>query len=72
MRPWWDLYDTRVALGDLAAVGNDDFSLSRARSRADVLNGFDDVHALADRAKDNVLAVEPWRGNGAEEELPEV
>ena len=36
---------------------------------ADGLAGLDDLHALGDRAEDDVLAVEPVRLDGAQEEL---
>ena len=56
-------------LGDLSAVGDDDGFGGGPRAAANLFNGFDDVHAARDFPKHDVLAVEPVRLDGAQEEL---
>lgn len=43
-----------------------------ARFRADLLDRLDDVHAVCDRAEDDVLAVEMLGRGGGDEELASV
>ena len=57
------------SLRELPAVGDDDLLGRRAGPAAVGLDLLDDVHALGDAAEDDVLAVEPRRLDGAEEEL---
>jgi hypothetical protein len=56
-------------LRELAAVGDLDLLGGAAGAGPDLLDGLDDVHALDDLAEDDVLAVEPGGGDGADEEL---
>jgi hypothetical protein len=56
-------------LGELPAVCDLDHLGGGAAAGAHLLDGLDDVHALDDLSEDNVLAVEPRGGHGADEEL---
>jgi len=56
-------------LRQLAAVGDHDVRGGLAALRALALDGLDDVHAIDDTAEDDVLAVQPLRLHGADEEL---
>merc|ERR1711997_1315355 len=53
----------------LPTVCNDDWLGSLTRLRSDCLYLLDDVHALGNGAKDDMLAIEPLRLNCTEEEL---
>jgi len=53
----------------LAGVFNDDFGRCFARLGSKGFNLLDDIHALNDGAKDDVLAVEPRGLGSAQEEL---
>ena len=59
----------RHAILELAAVINDNLGASGSRPRADGFNGLDNVQALNDGSKHNVLAVQPRRLGRAQEEL---
>ncbi len=54
---------------ELAGRGDDHRLGGRAGLRADRLDRRDDVHALQDATKDDVLAVEPRGHHGGDEEL---
>jgi len=61
--------------GDLTRLGDLDFSVGLVLAVG--LGGLDLAHQLQrvvaqDLAEDNVLAVEPWRGDGGDEELRSV
>jgi len=53
----------------LPAILDNNPCFGRARLRAVALNFLDNVHALCDRAEDDVLTVEPVGLDSAEEEL---
>ena len=55
--------------GDFAAGGDFDFGAGGAAAAADGFHGANDVHAVGDFAKHDVLAVEPRRDDGGDEEL---
>merc|ERR550514_2087544 len=54
---------------NLAARVDHDLRRGRAGLRADALDGLDNVHALRDASKHDMLAVKPVGLDGAEEEL---
>merc|ERR1712035_295929 len=54
---------------ELTTVGDNDWSAGLATLGADGLDLLDDVHALNDGAKNDVLAVQPSSLDGAQEEL---
>lgn len=56
-------------LFDYTAAGDLDDAVGLTRGRAKLFNGFDDVEALGDLAKDDVLAVEPRGGDGGDKKL---
>mmetsp|Transcript_53675 Transcript_53675/g.138760 ORF Transcript_53675/g.138760 Transcript_53675/m.138760 type:complete len:239 (-) Transcript_53675:38-754(-) len=58
-----------VRLRDLATVSNDDGLRRLARLAADGLDRLDDFHATGHRSENDVLAVQPVRLHGAQEEL---
>jgi len=59
-------------LSQLAAISNDNWLGRGTVGRSNSFNLLHDVHALSHAAKDNVLSVQPWGRNGAEEELAAV
>ena len=56
----------------LTAVRNGNGGIRLARARALPLNSLDNVHALDNLAENDVLAVQPWRLDSADEELAAV
>jgi len=56
-------------LGDLTAIGDDDFLGGCARLRADALDFLNDVHAFGHRSEDAMLAIQPVSLDGAQEKL---
>ena len=68
-RPFHMHHVLRTTHLELSAVLNDNLGLGGSRLRADTLASADNIHALDDRAKDAVLAVQPRGLGGADEEL---
>ena len=54
---------------ELTTVGNDNWLLGLARLGADTFDCLDDVHTFDDTSEHDMLAIEPWGFNGADEEL---
>jgi len=57
---------------ELATVSDHDLSLGLTTLGTVAFNGFNNIHALGDTAEHTVLAIEPWGGDGAQEELASV
>ena len=66
---WFGLSQGRTTSLSLTRIGDGDLVLGLAGLRAFSLDGLDDILAGDDFSEDDVLAIEPWAGNGGDEEL---
>ena len=65
---WFCCFAASTVL-DLTRARNDDPGTSGSRLGADAFDRFDDIHALNNRTKDNMLTIEPSSIRSAQEEL---